>query len=331
MGSAVEARRGTVVESLHVVHVAVVDHDARVVAHSGDAGFLTFARSAVKPLQALPLVDDGVLERFGLGDEELALACASHSGEPVHIEVVRRMLAAMGAGEDELACGAHAPFDRTSARALREAAQAPGRVHNNCSGKHAGMMALAHAHGWPVSGYHAAAHPVQRRMLQEMSVWCDVAATDIPVGVDGCGVATFAVPLHALAGAFGRLAAAAADGEAAPRRVLSAMAAAPRLVAGGGRLCTALMEATGGRVIAKVGAEGVYAAVLTDRRLGVALKVADGAKRAAEPALIGVLHALGALDDAELAALQSFAEPGVDNTRGETVGELRARISLERA
>jgi L-asparaginase II len=330
-GSVVEVRRGGAVESLHAVHVAVADRSGALQAFSGDASLVTFARSAVKPLQALPLVDDGVLQRFGFGVEELALACASHSGQPEHVAVVRRMLAALGEAEDALACGAHAPFHRPSAKALREAGVAPGRAHNNCSGKHAGMMALAKSHGWSVAGYHEASHPVQQRMLRELSVWCDVPASSIPMGVDGCGVATFAVPLRALAGAFGRLGAAAAAGDRAPARVQGAMAAAPHLVAGSDRLCTALMEVTGGRLLAKVGAEGVYGAVVPERGLGIALKVADGAKRAAEPALVGVLHALDVLTSAEVDALARYARPTVENTRGEVVGEVEARMALERA
>jgi L-asparaginase II len=329
-GSVVEVRRGGVVESVHVVHVAVARAGGALQAVSGDASLVTFARSAVKPFQALPLVEDGVLERYGFGDEELALACASHSGQPEHVAVARRMLAALGEEEDALACGAHAPFHRPSAKALRESGVAPGRVHNNCSGKHAGMMALAKSHGWSVVGYHEASNPVQQRMLREMSVWCDVPVPSIPVGVDGCGVATFAVPLAALAGAFGRLGAAATAGDPAPARVLGAMAAAPQLVAGADRLCTALMEVTGGRVLAKVGAEGVYGAVVPERGLGIALKVADGAKRAAEPALIGVLHAVDALTAPEVEALARHARPTLENTRGEVVGEIEARIAVER-
>jgi L-asparaginase II len=326
----VEVWRGDIVESRHAVHVAVVDAAGKLVAQAGDTTQVTYARSAVKPLQALPLVEDGVLDRFGFGTAELALACASHSGEAEHVVVARRMLAGAGVPEEALACGAHAPFHRPSAQALRAAGAAPARVHNNCSGKHAGMLALAQAHGWPLHGYHEASHPVQQRMLGELARWCDVAASSIGVGVDGCGVATFAVPLRALAGAFARFAGEAEAGGTAARRVLDAMAAEPHLVAGTGRLCTALLEATGGRVSAKVGAEGVYGALVRGEKLGVALKVADGAKRAAEPSLIAVLRELDLLSTEEAAAVHAFAEPAVLNTRGEAVGRLRAVPALRR-
>jgi L-asparaginase II len=329
MTTVVEVLRAGAVESQHTVHVAVAEGEGHAVAGCGDASLLTFARSAVKPFQALPLVEDGVLQKYGFGDAELALACASHSGEPEHVELARGMLRRIGSGEEDLACGAHAPFHAASARALRESGAKPGRLHNNCSGKHAGMLALARLHGWPLEGYQEAAHPVQQRMLREMSRWCDVPESEIVVGVDGCGVATFAVPLSALARGFARYATAAAAG-GATAHVAGAMAANPHLVAGHERMCTALMEATAGRVLAKVGAEGVYGAMIPTARMGVVLKVADGARRAAEPALLAVLQELGLLRDAEAARLASYAEPPVENTRGEVVGQLRARVRLER-
>lgn len=329
-GCVVEVLRGGVVESRHEVHVVATGQGGRPLASAGDASLLTFARSAVKPFQALPLVEDGVWDALGFGAAELALACASHSSEPEHTALAESMLARLGVGEAALACGAHAPFHRPTARAMREGGQSPGRVHNNCSGKHAGMLALARHHGWPLDGYHEAGHPVQQRMLREMSRWCDVPSPAIPVGVDGCGVATFAVPLDRLAGGFARFAAAAAKGEPADV-VADAMSSNPRLVAGTGRLCTALMEATGGRVLAKVGAEGVYGAMVPEEGVGVALKVADGAKRAAEPALLVVLGELGLLSEEEQGSLAEWLSPAVDNTRGERVGEIRARVQLRRA
>jgi L-asparaginase II len=195
--SIVEIRRGPLVESSHRVSIVVVDGAGHVRATSGDPDLVVFARSAVKPVQAQPLVDDGVLERFGWGDPELALACASHSGEAQHVDLAGTMLESIGVGENALACGAHMPFDDAAARLLRDRGMLPRRLHNNCSGKHAGMLALAAAHGWRLDGYNDPAHPVQRRMLEEMARWSGVAANDIGVAVDGCGVATFALPLRA--------------------------------------------------------------------------------------------------------------------------------------
>jgi len=308
--------------------VAVADGKGGLRATAGDPELITFARSAIKPLQALPLVDDGVAEKFGFGAAELALACASHGGEPFHIDVALSMLRRIGLDEHALACGAHPPMHEASAGLLRDMGRAPTRIHNNCSGKHAGMLALARAHGWPLAGYHDVDHPVQQRMLHEMTRWSGVAPEDITIAVDGCGVATFALPLSGMARAFGALAAAARRGEKAPAAIVRAMTTYPEYVGGTDRLCTELTRASAGRIIAKVGAEGVYCAAVPGAELGVALKVEDGARRAAEPALLGVLHALGLLSDDEVGVLGRYAEPVVRNTRGEVVGELRAIVEL---
>ena len=322
--------RGGVIESRHRLHIAVVDAAGRTHAHSGDVGTVTFARSAIKPLQALPLVDDGVATRFGFTDPHIAVACASHSGEEQHVTAVREMLRAIDAHEDDLACGPHEPFAEDAARALQHTGTAPGRVHNNCSGKHAGMLALARHHDWVAADYHLPEHPVQQRMLRELARWADVDERGIAVAVDGCGVATFAVPVAALAAGFARLAAAAAHGDAAPARIVTAMTTHPHMVGGTGRLCTDVTRVAGGRVFLKVGAEGVYCAGVPGAELGIAIKVEDGAKRAAEPAIVHVLSALGVLTADELAALDAHARPQIRNTRGTVVGEVRTSIQLEK-
>lgn len=319
----VEVHRSGRLESVHQVDVAVVDADGRVVASAGDPDGVVFARSAVKPFQALPLVQDGVADRFDLTEPELALCCASHSGEPRHVEVARSILARAGVEETALACGPHPPFSGSASRALMAAGEEPGRVHNNCSGKHGGMLALATAHGWPTEGYQQEGHPVQRRILEEIERWTGVDAGDIPTGVDGCGVVTFALPLTALALAFARLVRAAEAGSSPAGRVLGAMRREPWMVGGTNRLCTTLIETTGGRVVAKVGAEGVYGAAVRDHGWGIALKVRDGARRAAEVALLGVLEGLELLRPAEVRALENRLRPAVTNTRGEVVGGIR--------
>jgi L-asparaginase II len=326
--SFVEVWRGPMVESCHRVHVAVADGEGRLRGWSGDAARVVYARSAVKPIQALPLVADGVAFRIGLTDEELALACASHSGEPRHVELARSMLQKSGLGEDALACGPHAPFHAESARELRRQGRQPGRLHNNCSGKHAGMLALAVAHGWPAAGYHRPEHPVQQRVLEEVATWCDVPAREAVLATDGCGVVTFGVPLRQLARAFAALATAARRGEEAPRQVVAAMVRHPAVVGGTDRLCTRVVEVTGGRVFLKVGAEGVYAAAGVDGDLGIALKVEDGAGRAAEAGILAVLERVGLVTGDEVRELERFGEPPVRNTRGEVVGVVRPRLNL---
>ena len=324
----VEALRGEHVESVHEVSIAVADADGRLRAHAGDPDRCTFARSSIKAMQALPLVEDGVVERFGITEEELALCCASHSGEPRHIQLAGSLLGRIAAGEEALACGPHWPMSPAAAQLLREAGEQPGRLHNNCSGKHAGMLALARFHGWPLAGYHQPEHPVQQRMLREVARWSRLDADDIRLGVDGCGVVTYAVPLFGLARGFAGLAAEARRGGMGAATVIQAMVRHPWVVGGSDRLCTELMKAAAGRIFVKVGAEGVYGAGVPGAELGVALKVHDGAGRAAEPALLATLQALGLLSADELGKLGRWLTPPVTNTRGEEVGNVRCRIEL---
>lgn len=326
-----EVLRGPLVESVHEVHVAVADAEGRLRAFAGDPDLRTFARSAIKAMQALPLLEDGAAARFGITEEELALCCASHSGEPRHVELARSILRRIGAGEEALACGPHWPFHDESSRALREAGERPGRIHNNCSGKHAGMLALARHHDWPLAEYQRPEHPVQERMLREVVRWTEVAAAHVGVGVDGCGVATFSVPLVALARGFARLAAEARRGTSDAARVVQAMLRHPYLVGGTNRLCTELMESAAGRIFAKVGAEGVYGAGVPGAELGIALKVQDGAARAAEPALVEVLRVLGLLGEAEVQQLARWHTPDMTNTRGDRVGYIRCTLRLRTA
>ena len=325
----VEVWRGDVVESRHRVHIAVVDGQGRLRAHAGDPQLVAFARSAIKPLQTVPLIEDGAADSFGFNDMEIALCCASHNGEARHVASVSAMLKKVGAAEEALACGAHVPMGKQAARDLADHQQQPTRLHNNCSGKHTGMLALARSHGWPLAGYHLGDHPVQQRMQRELARWTELAADDLETAVDGCGVITFALPLDRLARAFARFAAAARRGDAAPARIVQAMVRNPEYVAGTDRLCTELMRVARGRIFAKVGAEGVYCAGVPGAELGIALKVEDGATRAAEPALIATLKALAILSDEEVAELERFAEPDITNTRDERVGVLRAEVRLE--
>ncbi|MBI4503079.1 MAG: asparaginase [Gemmatimonadetes bacterium] len=314
-------------ESVHAVSAVVVDAAGPLVAHAGDTAFPTFLRSAAKPFQALPLVQDGVVDRFHLTTAELALCCASHNSESGHIAGVRRLLEKIGCREADLACGPHRPLWRDMALASRVAdlTEAPRTsIASNCSGKHAGMLALARHHGWPTAGYHADGHPVQERCHQEVARWASLPPGAVGVAVDGCGVNCFSIPLDRMALAFARL---ATSEEPAARAVVQAMTNHPGLVAGRGRLCTELMAAYPGRVLAKVGAEGVYGAALLEQGLGIAIKVEDGDSWASAVALIAVLDALK-LDPSPRSTLSDFAELPIRNTRGETTGAIRATGSL---
>jgi L-asparaginase II len=327
----VDLRRGDAIESRHRVHVAVVHADRGLVAWAGEPAFKTFARSAIKMFQALPLVEEGGVERWKLTEQELAVTTASHGGQPFHVDAVRAILAKIGLPEQALACGAAPPLHKPSAEALHAASIPPGRIHNNCSGKHAGMLALARLRGWPTEGYHLFEHPVQRRMVKTVSMWAHVPPLDLAWAVDGCGLPTFALPLVALAGACARFARSAHDGDSGATRIVRAMTAHPEYVAGDGRLCTELMRATDGRLFAKVGAEGVYLVGVPDEGIGVALKVEDGATRAAEPALLATLVEARLIDRVIPARLVVYAHPHVRNTRDEVVGHLETVLSLHSA
>lgn len=321
----VEQLRGGLVEAVHDVHVAVVDAAGRLVARVGDPDLVTFWRSAAKPFQAMPLVEDGVVDRFGLTAEDLALACGSHSSEPGQVTRVRALLAKTGCSERDLLCGAHAPLSETVAQDYQTRGVRLTAVYSNCSGKHAGMLALARHHGWPTGFYTRPEHPVQQRCLAEVSRWTDVPVGDVGTAVDGCGVVCFAVPLRSMAWAYARLAMADSSAANPQSAIVQSMLRHPELVAGEGRPCTELMRAHPGRVIAKVGAEGVYCALLTREGFGIALKVADGHAVASALAIAAVLEALGL----KPRPASLTARPNV-NTRGETVGELRVNGGLEK-
>ena len=325
----VEVMRGPVLESRHRVHAAVVDAEGRMRGWVGDPEMVTFFRSAAKPFQALPIVADGAMDRFGITLEELALCCGSHSGEPRQVALVEGMLHRLGLDGEALACGPQPPLGAPARDALRELGLEPTRVHNNCSGKHAGMMALARGHGWDPAGYEKAEHPVQRRILSEMERWVGLPVEALALGTDGCGVVSFALPLRSMALGYARLARAARIGDREPTYVVGAMAAYPEMVAGEGRICTDLMRRTGGRVVAKIGAEGVYCAGVPGAELGVAVKIEDGAQRAAAPAILSILRQLDLISEDDLGALFRHAYPELRNTRGEVTGEIRASFTLQ--
>ena len=315
--------RGGVIESRHHVHAAVVDADGQLVGSSRDPRRLTHWRSCAKPFQVMPLLASGGFDDLHWGDDELALACASHGGEPEHVAIAERMLASIGLEEGDLACGPHEPLASRGARLLREAGQRPTRLHNNCSGKHAAMLAAAHTAGWPLFGYERADHNVQRCCLSSVARWTGLEATDIGVAVDGCGVTEFALPLRHMAGAYARLARSATMEAGVPARVVGAMRTRPFLVGGTDRFDSVLIEETDGRIIAKLGAEGVHSAAVIDRGIGVAVKVEDGSYRAQYPAMVRLLQMLDALPQTLPPRLEEFFRRPVRNTRGEPVGEIR--------
>jgi L-asparaginase II len=320
---AVLVRRGGRIESEHRVAYAVAASDGTLQHAEGDIDRPIFPRSAVKPLQALALLESGAAERFAVSERELALACASHSGEPEHVRLVGAWLARLGLDGSALECGAHPPLHGPSAERLVATGCSPERVHNNCSGKHAGMITLALHLGAPVAGYSRADHPVQHRVADVLRAMTGLAHLADPA-VDGCGIPTFPVPLRRLAVAMARFAHPAdlpAARAQACARLQAAMRSHPHLVAGTDRACTDIMTVAP-RMLVKTGAEGVYAACLPERRLGLVLKVADGAGRAATVALLALLKALDALDAKASGALAHLVRPRLRNHAGVVVGRV---------
>jgi L-asparaginase II len=327
----VEVVRGALTESRHRGAVAVVDADGAPVLTLGDVALPVYPRSAVKPLQALPLVESGAADQYSFGDEELALACASHGGEPAHVEVAQRMLARAGLDVGALECGAHWPSHQDSSRALARAGGAPSPLHNNCSGKHAGFLCVACVAGVDHRGYVAADHFVQREVRAAIESLTGVGLGPDVCGTDGCSIPTWAVPLNRLAHAFAKFGTGrglAPERAKAAARLRAAWAAQPYFVAGTGRFCTEIMKLFGARVLVKTGAEGVYCAALPEQGLGIALKCDDGATRAAEVAMATMIARFLPLSGEEGVALDRFMRPNLRNWNGIEVGGLRPSAEL---
>jgi len=317
--------RGGHVESVHWGSVAVVDASGRLVDGAGDPEASTFTRSALKPLQALPFVRDGGAAHFGFSEAQVALLCASHSGEPMHIDGVADMLARAGNTVADLGCGSHAPA-HYEARGEVPPRPPYSPLSHNCSGKHAGMLAACSLHGHDKRDYLAFDHPVQRAIRSAVAELCGVAEDDLAGGIDGCSAPNYAMPLAALAFAYARLAV-AGPRERAVAGLRDAMLAHPTMVSGTGRSDEAIMCAGGG-FLAKVGAEGVQALGATRQGLGIAVKIADGGRRALMPVVVAVLEQLRLIDDASRAALAGLAQPVMANFRGMATGHVAAVVRL---
>ena len=327
----VETTRGDLVESRHRGAAVVVDAAGKVVLSWGDVATPVYARSAIKALQALPLIESGAADAYGLSDEELAIACASHWGEPFHVDTVTAWLNRAGLSIDDLECGAHQPHNQDAAKALHVAGAEPTAVHNNCSGKHSGMLCTARHLGEPTKGYVRWQHPVQQRILGILEMMCGLDLSDAPRGIDGCAIPVIAMPLGNIALGMAKL---ADPGElpparaAAVQRICTAIAAAPHMVAGTGRFGTEVMTVCGGDAIIKNGAEGIFCGALPTLGLGVALKIHDGAARAAEVAMAAILQRLGILDQARSARLADRLKVPLLNRNGTHIGDIRATQTI---
>jgi L-asparaginase II len=336
----VQASRGNAVESQHAGAIAIVDAHGAIVAALGDVDRPVFPRSAIKLLQALPLVAHGAADALGLSDDELALACASHNGEPAHVQTAAAMLAKAGLDASALECGTHWPYHEVSQRALAVAGQEPTALHNNCSGKHAGFACLgclmARGRGEAAAdflrGYVQHDHPLMQEVsgAVQTATGCDLSRA--PRGTDGCSIPTYGIPLRQLALGFARAATGiglSADHAGAAQRLRRAIARAPFMVGGSGRFDTRVMQHFGERVCCKVGAEAMYCAALPEQGLGVAIKIDDGTgPRAAEVAMATVVEAFVPLSAEDAAFIHGFVAVPLRNWRGIEVGKLAAAPAL---
>lgn len=336
----VEVWRGPIIESRHRGHLIAVDAAGLDICSLGSPQSVTYLRSSGKPFQALPVVASGAADRFGFTEREIAIACGSHNGESIHVEAVRSMLQKIGLDESALKCGTHEPYSVDVARELIRKGERPTPIQNNCSGKHAAMLALARHLNAATETYDEVANPVQQMILQTVSEFSDVPVDRIAIGIDGCAVPVFGISVRAMALMYARLVSppstVTSETRAACQRIVSAMIAYPEMIGGTkDRLDTELIRVAAGKLISKIGAEGVYTigvlpSAAWPNGIGFALKVEDGDdKRARPPAIIDALRQLGVLSNADHPALSKYSPEIITNRRGDRVGEARAAFNLK--
>jgi L-asparaginase II len=322
----IEVTRGSHVESRHRAAAVVVSASGRRFGSWGDVEASVFPRSAIKPLQALPMIESGAADRFAVSDAETALACGSHSGEPHHVDRVAAWLRRIGLSPEILVCGPHQPLSLKAMLDLVRSGAQPSRLHNNCSGKHAGFLTTALMFGQPPGQYADPDHPVQAQVRALLSQLSGEDVATAPRAVDGCGVPVYGLPLTGLALSFARLSAPdqlPANLGRAAERMLKAMVDHPHLVAGRDRFDTEMIARLGGKAVVKSGAEGVHGALLPGRGIGIAIKIDDGARRAADGVMAALLARFGNWSASEAAFLAGWAERPVLDTRGSPVGLIR--------
>ena len=336
--------RGGLLESSHSGSIAVVDSNGRLLACAGDPGLRICLRSAAKPFQAIPLLEYGGIDEYDLTGEDIALMCGSHGGEPIHVATAAALLRKGEFDESDLLCGAHMPYDEKAASELRASGESPSPLHNNCSGKHAGMLLATAAMDVPSAGYINAGHPLQTLAQSTLAEFAGVNSDEIPIAVDGCGVPAFFLTLYRTALAYARLMAGGDRYAESASIVVEAMTAFPEYVAGGWSMTTPLMAAFGGDLIGKEGAEGVYTMAISpalrpelterlklddDAAVGIALKITDGSMgRGRNPVVLRTLELLG-IDVGARPQLAAHRVWPVTNVVGKTVGEVRAEFELE--
>ena len=328
----VKVRRGEQIESQHEVQIAVVDSNGDLLHHAGNLEGKVYARSSMKPLQAIPIVETGAADYYNFSQADLSLCTASHNGEDMHTDRVLSILQRVGLADTALQCGTHIPRWPETYKNLILDGKEVTPLYNNCSGKHTGMLATAKFMGEPTASYYLPDHPVQQRIIQAISDVCDYPKDEIEIGIDGCGVPVHGLPLERIAYGFARMANPESLGEErgnTARRITDAMIAAPEMVGGTDRFCTDFMVAGNGRFFGKAGAEGVYCIGDKETGLGIAIKVADGNGRAVYPAAMEVLVQLGLLNDDQIEQLKDYHHPKLRNARDEVIGELIPDFELK--
>ncbi|MEK4484448.1 asparaginase [Psychrobacillus sp. FSL H8-0484] len=328
----VDVIRGGIVESEHWGHIAVVNSEGELIYSSGDPNRVTFARSSMKPLQAIPIVETGAADFYKLSPADLSLACASHNGEDQHTNRVRTILKTLDLTTDSLKCGTHPPRWQEKYEELMKSGKEVSAEYNNCSGKHSGMLTTAKFMEESLEDYYKTDHPVQKRIIEVISDLCEIPVDEVEIGIDGCGVPVHGIPLKKLALGFAKLANPSAlpdKRKTAIKRITSAMMAEPEMVGGTDRFCTDFMRIEEGRMFGKAGAEGVYCIGDIETGIGIALKIEDGNGRATSSVAVEVLKQLNLLDEKQSELLQDYHYPKLKNARQEVIGQLRPCFTLE--
>lgn len=324
----VENVRGDWVENSHRGAAIIVDQKGDAIAEWGNVEIPVYARSSIKPLQAIALFESGAVEKYGITSEEVALACASHAGEDIHVDRVAKWLGQLGVTQDSLNCGAVRPSNRKTYEALLCSDSVPTPLHNPCSGKHTGFLSVALAKGYSIQGYADPLHPVQGYVLSILEDVMQIDAAHMPQALDDCGLPALAFPLRNIALGMARFGTHATGISKSRRGVMGKICGAikkfPHLLAGTGRFDTTVIESTAGKIITKVGADAVYTATIPQKGLGIALKIDDGNIRAAEVAMGAILSSLKLLEAPAQARLASFLHPTIRNINGKDTGMIRS-------
>ena len=311
------------VESIHKGHICVTNSNKNIISCIGDSENKVYLRSSAKPIQAVAFVHSGAMEKFNISLEELAIICSSHSGEDFHRKAVSSILKKIGLSEENLSCGVANPYNQDMINDLIKKGERPSQLYNCCSGKHAGMLALCKHHNFPIEGYTEPEHPLQQLILRVFAELLDCETDDITLGIDGCGIPTYMVTLHQASYLYS-LIAHGSNGHGKYKdsfgTIQKAMATYPRMINGDKEFCTDLISHSHGKIIGKVGAEGLYCVAVPEKQLGICIKIYDGNERGVYPVAIHLLKQLGVLDNEAMEKLKLWAYPPIKNHKGIAVG-----------